>query len=87
MVACVSAQAFVDQLVTAVEENRIPSWRARYRRARAFLLDNVDLLGKSDRIQEELFYLFNTMEEAGRQLIFTSNIPPAQISGRRRLTT
>jgi len=80
-VACVSAQSFMDELVQAIDDNRIPTWRARYRRAHAFLLDNVDLLGASDRAQDELFFLFNALLEADRQLVFTSTLPPREVNG------
>ncbi len=80
-IACTSAQVFMDELVTAIDENRVPSWRARYRRASAFLLDNIDLIGGQDRIQEEIFFLFNVLLESERQLVFTSSRRPREIRG------
>ena len=48
LVACLSAQDFLDELVEAIERDRIEAWRSRYRRATALLLDDVQLLaGKS----------------------------------------
>lgn len=79
-IACVSAQVLMDELVRAIQDNRVPTWRARYRRSTAFLLDNIDLIGARERIQDELFYLFNVLFDAGRQLVFTSSLPPREVA-------
>lgn len=86
-VACVSGQTFMDQLVDAIAETRVPTWRARYRRASALLVDDVHLLGASERAQEELFLLFNTFATENRQLVFTSAIPPREIGLDDRLVS
>ena len=44
MVACLSTQAFIDELIAAIDGNRVDWWRARYRRATALLLDDIHLL-------------------------------------------
>lgn len=81
IVACVSAQTFLDEVVTAIEHDAVGSWRARYRRAGAFLLDDIDLISSRDRTQEELLLLINFFNAAERQLVFTSKVPPLEISG------
>lgn len=80
-VACVSAQSFMDELVNAIEEDHVPVWRARYRQASALLLDNIDLLASGDRVQDELFYLFNALTESGRQVVFTASVSPRDSAG------
>jgi chromosomal replication initiator protein DnaA len=81
IVACLSADTFVAELVKAIEENAVPAWRARYRHASAFLLDDVHDVGKGDTVQEELFNLFNLYADSGRQLVFTSTVAPQDIPG------
>jgi chromosomal replication initiator protein len=81
IVACLSAETFVAELVKAIEENAVPAWRARYRHASAFLLDNVHEIAKGDTVQEELFNLFNLYADSGRQLVFTSTAAPQDIRG------
>jgi chromosomal replication initiator protein len=76
VVACLSTQQFVDELIAAIDGNRVDWWRARYRRATAFLLDDIQLLGGKERTQEELFNLFNQFLDADRQLIFTAPAHP-----------
>ncbi len=81
VVACLNARDFTDELVEAVERDRVAPWRARYRRVSAFLLDDVQLVAGKERTQEELFLLFNHLVERGAQLVFASSVPPGAIDG------
>ncbi|MEX2156048.1 MAG: DnaA/Hda family protein [Gemmatimonadales bacterium] len=81
IVACLSTQAFVDELIAAIDGNRVDWWRARYRRATALLLDDIHLLAGKERTQEELFNLFNQFLDADRQLIFTAPAHPNTLEG------
>jgi len=81
IVACLSTQAFIDELIAAIDGNRMEWWRARYRRATALLLDDIHLLVGKDRTQEELFNLFNLFQDLERQLVFTSPVHPKQLQG------
>ena len=88
VVACLSAQAFTDELVQALDAGRIEWWRRRFRRADALLLDDVQLLAGRDATQEELFNLFNAFSDAEKQLAFTADRAPGQLAGvAARLTT
>jgi chromosomal replication initiator protein len=81
VVACLSTQAFIDELITAIDGNRMEWWRARYRRATALLLDDIHLVGGKDRTQEELFNLFNLFQDLERQLVFTAPAHPKTLQG------
>jgi len=81
VVACLSTQAFIDELITALDGNRMEWWRARYRRATALLLDDIHLIGGKDRTQEELFNLFNLFQDLERQLVFTAPAHPKTLQG------
>ena len=76
VVACLSTQAFIDELISAIDGNRVDWWRARYRRATALLLDDIHLIAGKERTQEELFNLFNLLQDKERQLVFTAPAPP-----------
>ena len=78
-VACLSAHEFTGELIEAIERDAVPAWRARYRGAAAFLLDDVHLVAEKDRTQDELFVLFNYLIESGRQMVFTSALPLAEM--------
>jgi chromosomal replication initiation ATPase DnaA len=88
VVACLSAQHFLDEYVEALERGRLELWRTRYRRATAFLLDDVHLLALKPGSQQELFHLFNALADQGRQMVFTASGPPGGVEGlEERLVT
>ena len=80
-VACLSAPEFTSELIEAIDRDAVGAWRTRYRRAAAFLLDDVHLVAAKDRTQDELFLLFNLLYESGRQMVFTSSVPLAELVG------
>ena len=81
VVACLSTQAFVDELIAAIDGDRVDWWRARYRRATALLLDDIHLVAGKERTQEELFHLLNLFQDKERQLVFTAPTPPNTLAG------
>jgi len=81
VVACLSTQGFVDELIAAIDGDRVDWWRARYRRASALLLDDIHLLAGKERTQEELFNLFNQFLDGDRQLVFTAPAHPNTLEG------
>jgi chromosomal replication initiator protein DnaA len=80
-IACLSAHEFTSELIEAIGRDAVGSWRARYRSAAAFLLDDVHLIAEKDRTQDELFVIFNFLMEKGRQMIFTSAVPLSELKG------
>ncbi|MEK7402039.1 MAG: DnaA/Hda family protein [Gemmatimonadota bacterium] len=81
IVACVSAQAFMDELIAALQDGSVDRWRARYRGADALVIDDVQFVAGKERTQEELFHVFNTLHKEGKQLVFASDRPPRQLDG------
>jgi chromosomal replication initiation ATPase DnaA len=81
VVACVSAQLFFEELVSAIHGERADWWRRRYRGADALLLDDVHLLAGKERTQEELFNLGNAFQDGNKQLVFTADRLPSQLEG------
>jgi chromosomal replication initiation ATPase DnaA len=80
-VACLSAQQFVDELLDAIDGDRVEAWRKRYRSATALLLDDFHGLAGKERSQEEIFHLYNTLHQKQLQLIFTLSQPPRDVEG------
>ncbi|MGH7701398.1 MAG: DnaA ATPase domain-containing protein, partial [Gemmatimonadales bacterium] len=81
VVACLSTQTFIDELIAAIDGDHVEWWRARYRRATAVLLDDIQLLAGKERTQEELFNLFNRFLDQDRQLVFTAPGVPGALAG------
>ena len=80
-VACLGAHEFTGELIEAIDRDAVGPWRARYRGASAFLLDDFHLVAEKDRTQDELFVLFNFLMESGRQMIFSSAVPLSELKG------
>lgn len=80
-VAYVQGAEFAAELIQALERNRVDGWRARYRRARALILDDVDALAGTERAQDELFHLFEALHRTGAQLAFGASRPPQELEG------
>ena len=78
-VGCIAGHEFVDELISAIDRGTVALWRARFRRADALFIDDVHAVAGKERSQEELFVLFNHMMEAGRQLVFTTSSPLAEL--------
>jgi chromosomal replication initiation ATPase DnaA len=78
-VACLSATAFVDELIAAMQDGGMERWRLRFRAADVFILDDVEVLAGKERTQEELFHLFNHLSERGAQIVLTSTHPPREL--------
>ena len=80
-VAVVNASQFIDELIVALQEEQIEKWRARYRVVDALILDDVDQCAGKERSQEELFHIFNSLSNNGRQIVFASVHAPKAIEG------
>jgi chromosomal replication initiator protein len=80
-VAYMTGTDFAAELIGALKNNRVDSWRARYRRARLLVIDGVDALMNTERAQEELFHFFDVARRAGVQLVFTAASAPRDLNG------
>ncbi len=80
-IAFLHGKQFVQDVIEALEKNRLDSWRTRYRKARMFILDDVEALLGTERAQEELFHLFEDLKRAGAQMAFGSAQPPSAMNG------
>jgi chromosomal replication initiator protein len=78
----VTSEAFTNEFIAALRDKRMEAFKQRYRAEHDLLLvDDVQFLGGRGRIQEEFFHTFNSLYEAGRQVVLTSDRPVREIDG------
>jgi chromosomal replication initiator protein len=76
----VSAEKFVNEFVQSLQEGRMNEFRARYRdRCDLLLVDDIQFLASKTQTQEEFFHAFNTLHQADKQIIVTSDKYPQQL--------
>jgi len=78
-VACVHAQALVEELIAAIQQGTVERWRSRYRAAGALVIDDIQFLAGKERTQDEFFFVFNALIEEGKQIILSSDRAPGEI--------
>ena len=71
---------FVNEFVELVRAGRGSEFRTKYRDADVLLVDDVQFVAGKEQVQNEFFHTFNTLYEAGRQIVLTSDRPPAEMT-------
>ncbi len=75
----VTSEAFVNDFIEHLRAKRIADFPAQYRSYDVLLVDDIQFLAGKERIQEEFFHTFNSVTEAGGQIILSSDRPPKEI--------
>jgi len=74
-----SCETFVNHFVNAVANGELDSFRFRYRHVDVLLIDDIHFLAHRERTQEEFFHTFNTLYNANKKIILSSDSNPAEI--------
>lgn len=75
----ISAEKFTTDLVSAIQLKNTTSFKEYYRKFDLLIIDDVQFISGKQTTQEELFYTFNALYEANKQIIFSSDKPPKAI--------
>jgi chromosomal replication initiator protein len=80
-VSYTTAQEFVERFVAALQHGRSEHFRRATRCADVWLVDDVQFILGRDKSQEEMFHTFNHLQQAGKQIVLTSDRPPRDLFG------
>ncbi len=75
----VSCESFITQFMESVQGGEMASFRHRFRDVDVLVIDDIHFLAKRDRTQEEFFHTFNSLFQAHKQIVLSSDAPPDQI--------
>ena len=76
----VTVERFTDEFINAVtDKSRIEGFKQTYRENDVLLIDDVQFLAEKQQTQVEFFHTFNSLYEAGRQIVLTSDRPPREL--------
>jgi len=80
-ISYVPSEQFTNEMISAIQGGRTAEFRKRYRQMDVLLVDDVHFLGNKEATQEEFFHTFNSLYDAHRQIVVTSDRPPQEIPG------
>ena len=77
----VNSEEFTNDFINSIRDDKAQSFQRRHRDVDILLIDDVQFLQNKVQTQEEFFHTFNTLHNANKQVVITSDLPPKQLAG------
>lgn len=77
----VNSEEFTNDFINSISEGKAGAFQRRYREVDVLLIDDIQFLQGKEQTMEEFFHTFNTLHNANKQVVITSDLPPKQLNG------
>jgi len=74
-----TSEAFTNEMIDGIRSNKMPEFRAKFRKVDILLVDDIHFLSRKEGTQEEFFHTFNALFDNKKQIVLTSDRPPKDI--------
>jgi chromosomal replication initiator protein len=76
----VTSETFTNEMIQSISTNKNKEFRNKYRNVDLLMVDDIQFIARKEGVQEEFFHTFNTLHNANKQIIISSDKPPKEIS-------